>query len=106
MHIAWLGKKTPVCGNVTYGREITNALLDRGHKLVFCILPVMQKPLASNNAANLGVCASCQLIIKRFNQPQSSRIIDRNRHPSRSPGSTATIFIQVHHLYGAIAERQ
>ncbi len=35
MHIAWLGKKTPVCGNVTYGREITNALLDRGHKVSF-----------------------------------------------------------------------
>ncbi|CAN1209402.1 glycosyltransferase family 4 protein [Tumidithrix helvetica PCC 7403] len=35
MHIAWLGKKTPVCGNVTYGREITNALLDRGHRVSF-----------------------------------------------------------------------
>lgn len=35
MHIAWLGKKTPFCGNVTYGREITNALLDRGHRVTF-----------------------------------------------------------------------
>lgn len=35
MHIAWLGKKTPVCGNVIYGREITNALLDRGHRVSF-----------------------------------------------------------------------
>jgi glycosyltransferase involved in cell wall biosynthesis len=35
MHVAWLGKKTPVCGNVTYGREITNALLERGHKVSF-----------------------------------------------------------------------
>lgn len=35
MHIAWLGKKTPFCGNVTYGREITNALLDRGHRVSF-----------------------------------------------------------------------
>jgi glycosyltransferase involved in cell wall biosynthesis len=35
MHIAWLGKKTPVCGNVVYGREITNALLDRGHRVSF-----------------------------------------------------------------------
>jgi glycosyltransferase involved in cell wall biosynthesis len=26
MHIAWLGKKSPFCGNVTYGREVTNAL--------------------------------------------------------------------------------
>ena len=35
MHIAWLGKKTPFCGNVTYGREITGALVNRGHKVSF-----------------------------------------------------------------------
>lgn len=35
MHIAWLGKKSPPCGNVTYGREITNALLDRGYQVSF-----------------------------------------------------------------------
>ncbi len=35
MHIAWLGKKTPVCGNVIYGREITNALRDRGYDVSF-----------------------------------------------------------------------
>ena len=35
MHIAWLGKKSPFCGNVTYGREITNHLLDRGHQVSF-----------------------------------------------------------------------
>jgi glycosyltransferase involved in cell wall biosynthesis len=35
MHIAWLGKKTPFCGNVTYGREVSNALLDRGHRVSF-----------------------------------------------------------------------
>ncbi|MEB3229995.1 MAG: glycosyltransferase family 4 protein [Leptolyngbyaceae bacterium] len=35
MHIAWLGKKTPFCGNVTYSREITNALLNRGHQVSF-----------------------------------------------------------------------
>lgn len=35
MHIAWLGKKSPFCGNVTYSREITNALLSRGHKVSF-----------------------------------------------------------------------
>lgn len=35
MHIAWLGKRTPFCGNVTYGREVTNALLDRGHRVSF-----------------------------------------------------------------------
>ncbi len=35
MHIAWLGKKSPFCGNVTYGREVTNSLLDRGHHVSF-----------------------------------------------------------------------
>ncbi|PSB01997.1 glycosyltransferase family 4 protein [Merismopedia glauca] len=35
MHIAWLGKKSPFCGNVTYSREITNGLLDRGHQVSF-----------------------------------------------------------------------
>lgn len=35
MHIAWLGKKTPFCGNVTYSREITNFLLQRGYQVSF-----------------------------------------------------------------------
>lgn len=35
MHVAWLGKKSPFCGNVTYGREITYALLERGHQVTF-----------------------------------------------------------------------
>lgn len=35
MHIAWIGKKSPFCGNVTYGREVTNALLDRGYQVSF-----------------------------------------------------------------------
>jgi glycosyltransferase involved in cell wall biosynthesis len=35
MHIAWLGKKSPLCGNVTYSREITNGLKQRGHDVSF-----------------------------------------------------------------------
>jgi glycosyltransferase involved in cell wall biosynthesis len=35
MHIAWLGKKSPFCGNVTYGREVTNSLLDRDYQVSF-----------------------------------------------------------------------
>jgi glycosyltransferase involved in cell wall biosynthesis len=35
MHIAWIGKKSPFCGNVTYSREVTNALLERGHQVSF-----------------------------------------------------------------------
>lgn len=35
MHIAWLGKKAPFCGNVTYGVAITAALRDHGHRVSF-----------------------------------------------------------------------
>ena len=34
-HIAWLGKKTPFCGNVTYGLSTTEALRARGHQTSF-----------------------------------------------------------------------
>ncbi len=34
-HIAWLGKKTPFCGNVTYGLSTTEALKERGHQISF-----------------------------------------------------------------------
>lgn len=47
MHIAWLGKKSPFCGNVTYGREVTNALLDRGHRVSF--LHFAQEGTAAQN---------------------------------------------------------
>jgi glycosyltransferase involved in cell wall biosynthesis len=68
MHIAFFGKKTPFCGNVTYCREITNALLDRGYKVSFFYFeqectdqdslfsysftgkkPVIKSPLVSNS---------------------------------------------------------
>ncbi|MEB3322037.1 MAG: glycosyltransferase family 4 protein [Synechococcaceae cyanobacterium] len=34
-HIAWLGKKSPFCGNVTYGLSTTDALRKRGHAVSF-----------------------------------------------------------------------
>ena len=34
-HIAWLGKKSPFCGNVTYGLSTTEALKQRGHEISF-----------------------------------------------------------------------
>jgi len=34
-HIAWLGKKSPFCGNVIYGLNTTHALRDRGHGVSF-----------------------------------------------------------------------
>ncbi|NJR37883.1 MAG: glycosyltransferase family 4 protein [Leptolyngbyaceae cyanobacterium CSU_1_4] len=45
MHIAWLGKKSPFCGNVTYGREVTNSLLDRGHQVSFVHFAPEDTPL-------------------------------------------------------------
>ena len=35
VHIAWLGKKSPFCGNVTYGNLITDNLKKRGYKVSF-----------------------------------------------------------------------
>ena len=35
VHIAWLGKKSPFCGNVTYGNLVTANLKKRGHKVSF-----------------------------------------------------------------------
>ena len=34
-HIAWLGKKTPFCGNVCYGLSTTEALKERGYQTSF-----------------------------------------------------------------------
>ncbi len=34
-HVAWLGKKSPFCGNVTYGLTTTHALRNRGHSISF-----------------------------------------------------------------------
>lgn len=35
MRIAWIGKRSPFCGNVSYSRDITNALIHRGHEVLF-----------------------------------------------------------------------
>lgn len=35
LKVAWIGKKSPFCGNVTYSREITNLLTSRGHEVFF-----------------------------------------------------------------------
>jgi glycosyltransferase involved in cell wall biosynthesis len=34
-HIAWLGKKSPFCGNVSYGLSTTERLRERGHRISF-----------------------------------------------------------------------
>lgn len=48
MHIAWLGKKSPFCGNVTYSREVTNALLDRGHQVSFLHFAQEEESVSDN----------------------------------------------------------
>lgn len=50
MRIAWIGKKSPFCGNVTYSREVTNALLDRGHQVSF--LHFAQEESETENCPN------------------------------------------------------
>ena len=35
VHVAWLGKKSPFCGNVSYGNLTTEKLKERGHKVSF-----------------------------------------------------------------------
>jgi glycosyltransferase involved in cell wall biosynthesis len=46
-HIAWLGKKSPFCGNVTYGLSTTDALRRRGHEVSFIHFDTRSAPLAS-----------------------------------------------------------
>ncbi|MBD2257935.1 glycosyltransferase family 4 protein [Pseudanabaena sp. FACHB-2040] len=58
MHIAWLGKKSPFCGNVTYGREITNALLERGHQVTFLHFAQPPEPEANSQPPD---CAEVSL---------------------------------------------
>ena len=49
-HIAWLGKKTPFCGNVTYGLSTTEALKKRGHQTSFIHFDNPGAPGSSNTS--------------------------------------------------------
>jgi glycosyltransferase involved in cell wall biosynthesis len=79
MHIAWLGKKSPFCGNVTYSREITNALLERGYQVSF--LHFSQNQIKSEQKehlteVNLPFLYKSQ--IYTIPAPQSSKILWRS----------------------------
>jgi len=50
VHIAWLGKKSPFCGNVTYGNLTTKELKARGHKISFIHF---DNPSSSNSSKPL-----------------------------------------------------
>jgi len=47
-HIAWLGKKSPFCGNVTYGLSTTESLRRRGHTVHFIHFDTPTAPLGSS----------------------------------------------------------
>jgi len=51
-HIAWLGKKSPFCGNVTYGLSTTEALRRRGHGVSFIHFDTPATPLRLGEAAS------------------------------------------------------
>lgn len=59
-HIAWLGKKSPFCGNVTYGLSTTEALRSRGHRISFIHFDT---PATSQLGLNGGVFANRSLQI-------------------------------------------
>lgn len=61
MHIAWLGKKSPFCGNVTYGREVTNTLLERGYQVSFLHF---DQETDANDAALVGSDVAIPCLLK------------------------------------------
>ena len=50
VHVAWLGKKSPFCGNVTYGNSTTEELKARGHRISFIHF---DNPSSSNSSSPL-----------------------------------------------------
>jgi glycosyltransferase involved in cell wall biosynthesis len=76
MHIAWLGKKSPFCGNVTYSREITNALLERGYKVSFLHFSQdTQDPSQDNYVAEVMLPFFYKSQIYTIPSPKSSKIL-------------------------------
>lgn len=47
VQIAWLGKKSPFCGNVTYGLSTTESLRRRGHAVHFIHFDTPAAPLGT-----------------------------------------------------------
>ncbi|MFN9637058.1 MAG: glycosyltransferase family 4 protein [Synechococcaceae cyanobacterium] len=51
VHVAWLGKKSPFCGNVTYGLSTTAALRERAHRVSFIHFDTPTAPLSRQEEA-------------------------------------------------------
>jgi len=66
VHIAWLGKKSPFCGNVTYGNSTTEKLKARGHKISFIHF---DNPSSSNSSNPLFL--GCLLVEINYNHPSN-----------------------------------
>jgi glycosyltransferase involved in cell wall biosynthesis len=67
MHIAWIGKRSPACGNVTYSREVTNALLDRGYQVSFLHFAQEEEvEFSGNDPAPRSQQAECQEVTLPF----------------------------------------
>ncbi len=83
MHIAWIGKKSPFCGNVTYGREVTNSLLDRGYQVSFLHFAQEEAEEAAT-ARNLFGCQEVSLPCLYKSQvytipsPKASKVLTRS----------------------------
>jgi len=60
-HIAWLGKKSPFCGNVTYGLTTTEALRNRGHEISF--IHFDSSGTASTGTASTGTASSPDVVL-------------------------------------------
>jgi glycosyltransferase involved in cell wall biosynthesis len=77
MHIAWLGKKSPFCGNVTYGREVTNALLDRGYQVSFLHFAQEEHPVVEGwgLSAEVSLPFIYKSQIYTIPSPRSSKIL-------------------------------
>jgi len=65
-HIAWLGKKSPFCGNVTYGLCTTETLRQRGHAISFIHFdtPASQLGRPSEAGADAGPDVALPYLVK------------------------------------------
>lgn len=75
MRIAWLGKKSPFCGNVTYCREITNSLLDRGHCIDFLHFTDDADPQPNINGQEVSLPFLYKSTIYTLPSPRSSKVL-------------------------------
>ena len=63
-HIAWLGKKSPFCGNVTYGLTTTEALRLRGHEISFIHFDTPVGAEASSSGSSSGPEVALPYLVK------------------------------------------